>query len=46
MKALWMKAYQIEKQFGTLSSQLKLFDRAASSKHEFLKLLHAKILWK
>ena len=45
-KALWMKAYQIEKQFGTLTSQLKLFDKAFSSKHEFLRLLHAKILWK
>lgn len=46
MKALWMKAYEIEKTYGNLNSILKLFEKASLSKHEFLKLLHAKILWK
>lgn len=27
-RALWMKAYQIEQQFGSSISQLKLLDRA------------------
>jgi hypothetical protein len=41
-----MKAYQIEQQFGNSNSQLKLLDRAQNSKHTFLQLLQAKLLWK
>lgn len=41
-----MKAYEIEKEYGKIDSQLKLLEKAQNSKHEFLKLLHAKLLWK
>ena len=45
-RALWMKAYELEQKFGKTDSQLKLLDRAKDSKHIFLKLLQAKLLWK
>ena len=43
---MWYKAYQIEQQYGNTQSLLKLFERGQNSKHDFLKLLHAKLLWK
>ena len=45
-KSLWLKSYELEKQYGTFDQQIPLLYSAKDSKHFFLKLMLAKILWR